>query len=137
MGRKSLKANPANSSPGISGCKPKTSPWSSGTSASAKNDPEANAYLKSGPRNSNLIESLFMPATMILFAQDGGDSGILLFILFFFFFGLIPVICLWILFEKAGQPGWAAIIPFYSTLIMLRIAGRPEWWLLGMFIPFV
>ena len=41
----------------------------------------------------------------------------------------------WKLYEKAGQPGWACIIPIYSTIVMLRIVGKPWWWLLMFFIP--
>jgi hypothetical protein len=41
----------------------------------------------------------------------------------------------WKLFEKAGQPGWACIIPIYSTIVTLRIVGKPWWWLLLFFIP--
>ncbi|POH59282.1 hypothetical protein CVS28_07335 [Arthrobacter glacialis] len=40
------------------------------------------------------------------------------------------------LFGKAGQPKWAAFVPFYNTWIMVKIAGRPEsnFWL--QFIPY-
>ena len=37
---------------------------------------------------------------------------------------------------QADQPGWASIIPFYNIYIMLKIVGRPGWWLI-LFIPFV
>lgn len=43
----------------------------------------------------------------------------------------------WKIFVKAGQPGWAAIIPIYNTLIQLRIIARPWWWLLLLLIPIV
>ena len=43
----------------------------------------------------------------------------------------------WAIFAKAGQPGWAAIIPIYNTIVLLRVAGRPWWWLLLTLIPFV
>jgi len=40
----------------------------------------------------------------------------------------IPVIIAnWKLFEKAGKPGWASIVPFYSTWILIEIAGL-NWW---------
>ncbi|HIP70012.1 MAG TPA: signal peptidase I [Anaerolineae bacterium] len=42
----------------------------------------------------------------------------------------------WKTFEKAGQPGWAAIIPIYNIYVMLKIVGRPGWWLILFFIPF-
>lgn len=44
---------------------------------------------------------------------------------------------MWTTFAKAGQPGWGCIIPIYNALLMLRIAGRPAWWLLLFLIPFV
>jgi signal peptidase I len=42
----------------------------------------------------------------------------------------------WALFKKAGRHGWEAIIPFYSSYVMLKISGRPGWWLLWFFLPF-
>jgi hypothetical protein len=43
----------------------------------------------------------------------------------------------WKVFTKAGQPGWAALIPFYNAYILTKIAGRPGWWVLMLMIPFV
>ncbi len=43
----------------------------------------------------------------------------------------------WKVNEKAGQDGWACIIPIYGTLINLRIIGKPWWWLLLMCIPYI
>ena len=40
----------------------------------------------------------------------------------------LMVVSLWKVFVKAGQPGWAAIIPIYNWVILLRMAGKPEWW---------
>ena len=43
----------------------------------------------------------------------------------------------WRIFTKAGEPGWAALIPIYSTLVLLRVVGRPWWWILLFLIPLV
>lgn len=43
----------------------------------------------------------------------------------------------WKIFKKAGQPGWASIIPFYNLYIILKIVGRPGWWLFLYLIPLV
>lgn len=51
--------------------------------------------------------------------------------------GILAIVGMWKVFAKAGQPGWAAIIPFYNIYIMLKIAGRPGWWLILLLIPFV
>lgn len=50
---------------------------------------------------------------------------------------LLLLISYWKIFEKAGQPGWKAIIPFYNLYILLKIVGKPGWWLIMFFIPFV
>lgn len=60
-----------------------------------------------------------------------------------FFYGLGALI--WIatkigqykLFEKAGEAGWKALVPLYSTLITLKLIGKPAWWLALLFIPVV
>lgn len=44
---------------------------------------------------------------------------------------------LWKVFVKAGEPGWAAIVPFYNMLVLLKIAGKPAWWFILMLIPLV
>lgn len=38
-------------------------------------------------------------------------------------------------FAKAGQPRWAVLIPLYNVIVLLRIAQRPIWWLLLLFVP--
>jgi len=43
----------------------------------------------------------------------------------------------WYMFEKAGEPGWAAIIPVYNLLIGIKIAGKPWWYILLLMIPVV
>jgi hypothetical protein len=50
---------------------------------------------------------------------------------------VLMIAAMWKVFTKAGQPGWAAIIPIYNFYVMCKIAGRPGWWLLLMLIPFV
>jgi hypothetical protein len=59
--------------------------------------------------------------------------------IFLFYLALVVFIIasLWKVFTKAGQPGWAAIIPIYNAYVLLQIAGRPGWWLLLYFIPVV
>lgn len=50
---------------------------------------------------------------------------------------IVSIISMWRLFTKAGKPGWAALIPIYNKVVMMQIAGRPEWWVvLTMFVPF-
>lgn len=44
---------------------------------------------------------------------------------------------MWKVFSKAGQPGWAAIIPIFNLYVLCKVAGRPGWWLILMLIPLV
>lgn len=47
------------------------------------------------------------------------------------------IIGMWKVFAKAGQPGWASIIPIYNIYVLCKIAGRPGWWVLLFLIPLV
>jgi hypothetical protein len=72
-------------------------------------------------------------------AAIGGGLAIFggLFMLFWLALMVIFIASAWKVFAKAGQPGWAAIIPIYNIIVLLQIVGRPLWWLLLMFIPLV
>ena len=73
--------------------------------------------------------------------QDSGDSGALIVPLLSLCCGLIFAVVMiaaqWKIFTKAGKPGWAAIIPIYNFVIYLEIVGRPLWFIVLFFIPFV
>jgi hypothetical protein len=43
----------------------------------------------------------------------------------------------WRLFTKAGKPGWAILVPIYNMIVIQQIAGKPTWWIVLMFVPFV
>jgi len=49
--------------------------------------------------------------------------------------GLISLVAMWKVYVKAGQPGWAVLIPIYNIYVLLEIIGRPWWWLLLLLIP--
>jgi Family of unknown function (DUF5684) len=58
-------------------------------------------------------------------------------IIFGLLVALLLIVAMWKVFTKAGQPGWASIIPIYNLYIWCKIVGRPWWWILLMLIPFV
>ena len=58
-------------------------------------------------------------------------------ILFALALTVVVIAAQWRIFEKAGKPGWAAIIPIYSTIVLLEIVGKPVWWIILFLIPFV
>ena len=43
---------------------------------------------------------------------------------------VLTIVAKWKVFRKAGEPGWAAIIPFYNTYTQYKIAGKKK-----LFIP--
>jgi hypothetical protein len=43
----------------------------------------------------------------------------------------------WKVFTKAGQPGWASIVPFYNIYVLLQVGGKPGWWLVLFLVPVV
>jgi hypothetical protein len=51
--------------------------------------------------------------------------------------GIFILVCMWTVFSKAGQPGWGCLIPIFNLYCLIKIAGKPGWWLLLFFIPFV
>jgi hypothetical protein len=50
---------------------------------------------------------------------------------------LIMLAAMWKLFAKAGEPGWAIIIPIYNIIVLLKVSGKPWWWLFLFIIPIV
>src|SRR5437870_122191 len=79
---------------------------------------------------------------LVLAQQHGNDAAFAAFAALFtgtfliviLAIALVSIISMWKIFEKAGQPGWAAIVPFYSTYVLCVVAGKPGWWLLLMLI---
>lgn len=49
----------------------------------------------------------------------------------------IVIIAHWRLYDKAGKPGWAAIIPIYNVIVLLEIVGKPVWWIFLLLVPCV
>jgi len=53
----------------------------------------------------------------------------------FFILFILKIVCNWRLFEKAGRPGWAAIVPFYNSWIMAEIGTGNGWMIFFFFVP--
>jgi len=86
---------------------------------------------------------MFFGTTGTLFAQDsssgGGTAGLIgmAFSVIWLVLCLAIFIGIWKVFTKAGQPGWAIIIPIYNAIVLIQIAKKPVWWIVLFFIPFV
>ena len=64
--------------------------------------------------------------------------GIIALVIGFFVVLIIAllVVAKWRLFKKAGRRGWKSLIPFYSSWILVEIAGLKWWWFLFLIIEF-
>jgi hypothetical protein len=70
-----------------------------------------------------------------MLASSGAGVGIL--VIVYIAVIVFEIAALWQVFVKGGRPGWAAIIPFYNYYTLLKVVGRPGWWLILYIIPIV
>ncbi len=59
------------------------------------------------------------------------------FMLIFLLIVILLIVSNWKIYEKANEPGWASIIPIYNSLVLFKIIGKPWWWLILMFVPYI
>lgn len=52
-------------------------------------------------------------------------------------FTVLMIASAWVIFTKAGKPGWASLIPIYNLIVLLEIVNKPIWWIVLFLIPFV
>ncbi len=50
-------------------------------------------------------------------------------------FTVVTVIATWRVYAKAGEPGWAAIVPFYAQYVLYKITWGNGWLFLLMLVP--
>lgn len=50
---------------------------------------------------------------------------------------IFMIAAVWKVFVKAGEPGWACLIPIYNIIVLLKVSGKPVWWIILFIIPFV
>ncbi len=50
---------------------------------------------------------------------------------------ILQVVAYYKFFEKAGEKGWIAAIPFYNYYTHIKIVGRPLWWTVLLLVPVV
>jgi hypothetical protein len=85
----------------------------------------------------NLVPCPFLAQdTSFEYSSSGNPPGPIFWICWAAFV-ILFIASLWKIFTKAGQPGWAAIIPIVNTYYVIKVAGRPWWWLILLLIPFV
>jgi hypothetical protein len=70
-------------------------------------------------------------------ASEGIFAVLGAFVIVYLVILVLMVVSFWKIFEKAGKPGWAAIVPIYNLIVFLEIVNKPVWWLVLILIPIV
>ncbi len=65
-------------------------------------------------------------------AQLSGATGIVILIV-----SVLVIVAQWRMFTKAGEHGWASIIPFYNNYVLFKIAMGNGWLFLLCLVPVV
>ncbi len=66
-------------------------------------------------------------------AAGGSAFGTVLYLII----AVVAIVAMWKIFVKAGEPGWAAIIPLYNTYTLVKIAGLNPLLFLLFLVPVV
>ena len=66
--------------------------------------------------------------------STGGGLGSFLGILIVYLIACVPLA---LVYKKANESPVAAFIPIWNTIVLLKIVGKPIWWLLLLLIPIV
>jgi len=81
---------------------------------------------------------VFAQTTTTTSVDSGLSVGVLL--MYFIVIWVVTGLPTYFVFKKAGQngdPAWGAFVPIYGFYLMLKVVGRPGWWLLLLLVPFV
>ena len=84
-----------------------------------------------------LTNPFFAQETSDYEAHAGGGMGGVIGGVIGLLVAVIMIAAMWKVYAKAGQPGWACLIPIYNMYVWCKIVGRPGWWVILLFIPFV
>lgn len=60
----------------------------------------------------------------------GFGIGIIIVMAFYF-------LCSWMLYKKGNQPAWGFLVPFLNIYFLIKMVGKPDWWILLFMVPFV
>lgn len=69
--------------------------------------------------------------------EDGSGGGLGIMIVVYLAVIVLMIAAMWKTFAKAGEPGWAAIIPIYNQWVLTKISGAGTLWFVMMFLPFI
>lgn len=88
--------------------------------------------------NGNFMDYTTVTTTQPQTASTAAAGGMVLILGIVYLVVLIlAIVSLWRIFTKANEAGWKSIVPIYNYITLLKIVGRPWWWILGLIIPIV
>jgi hypothetical protein len=94
-----------------------------------------------GPRSFNGLSRMFATTAIKKFRAFFSSQFIIGFAILAFLLCILIIVSYWIVYEKAGHPGWASIVPFYNMWVLAEIGGKSGWMGLAMcftgLIPYV
>lgn len=50
---------------------------------------------------------------------------------------ILMIAAMWKVYERAGEPGWAVLVPIYNIYVLCKVARMSPWWMLTVIIPLV
>lgn len=65
------------------------------------------------------------------------DNAPAIVVLIYIIMIVLMIASYWKIFQKAGKPGWASIIPIYNIIVYLQVVRKPVWWIILLIIPLV
>ena len=92
----------------------------------AAQDSEEETTLSIGPRNYGELSTIIFTPAISGFGQALARSCCALSVVIIFL-GLVQVVSMWVIFNKAGHPGWAAIVPFYNMWVLAEVGEKSGW----------
>ena len=86
-----------------------------------------------GDMTNKVIIEVFNAAMMLAMSTP----TLIFYVIFMIALSVLMIASWWKVFKKAGEPGWAAIVPFYNLYIEFKIAFGNGWLFLLTLIPII
>lgn len=77
------------------------------------------------------------PHIFAQYGQYGDQRPSPVFVIVYVLFLVLMVASWWKMFTKAGQPGWASIVPILNLYFLCKVARMSGWWVVALCIPIV
>jgi hypothetical protein len=93
-------------------------------------------YLTQFAQSYTSLDTSYGPTTTTTSSSLSGGV-VALIILLSLAVAAICIASMWVLYKRAGRPGWASIVPLYNVWVLFELTGFPGWLAILMLVPFV